>query len=905
MNCTLTNKKWEQKIRTFLLPIFYFFFLISYFFLSEATGSVVSEVEIKGLHSIAKEELLELLDIILNEQIDSRQIRQGIKRAYLKGIFEDISIEAEDGERVKIFIDVKEKDFIDKVSIDGDLGLSRKIIKRIFLFKEGEAMRYEIIEKAVEELRQEMAMRGFPLARITAEIERLKEPYRIHIHLHINAGESIKIKKITLSGIVEEKIKEIMSLSEGDIYDQVKLRKDMERIKTYYQKKGYFKPLVGPYTFIDGILSISVTPGKCLSIAINGNSAISKKNLLKEMPFFEVEDFRDDIVEEAVERMLSLYHSKGYAYAQIAPVIASRDDLIDLNFFIYEGSKVKVRGIDFTGITLPKKSLKEVMSLKEGGIYNLALVESDREAMKEFYKALGYLSANIEEFKTRYDESSQEMDISVRILEGPKTEVERIHVVGSDLINEEEIRKAIRIKPGDSYNEIDISDARYRIINLYNSRGFSDVMVFVERSFDAQEAAITFHIQEGDVTFFGKTIVRGNYRTNYEVVKREFKRPEGKPFDYSILSRARQRLYKLGLFTNVDMEILDRYDHKKDILVKLDEGNAGTVEFGFGYADYEKFRGFLDLSYRNLWGMNRQSSVRIELSSLEERYIFQYQEPWFLGKEIPFRLLLLREDRREIDIDSRETRFKLTRYTATAGIEKRLSDTMKLELYHEVSRVKTYDVQPDVILSKEDTGTLLISGIKPGIVYDTRDNPFDPKKGILSGISLKFTSPVFLSETDFVKLLLHGSVYHQLHKRFILALSLRGGIAEGYNETRELPIVERFFLGGRMTVRGYAQDTLGPKGEDGNPTGGNAYFCGNLELRTSLGKGIGIVTFIDGGNVWLKTSDIDIGNLKYTAGLGLRYSTPIGPIRIDYGRKLNREHRESRGEIHFSIGHAF
>ncbi len=904
MNCTLNNKKWERTVRKFLLFISYFFFLISYFFLSDVTGSVVSDVEIKGLHSIAKEELLELLDIIPSEQIDSRQIRQGIKRAYLKGLFEDISIEAEDGERVKIIIDIKEKDFIDEISVDGDLGLSRKIIKRIFLFKEGKAMRYEIIEKAVEELRQAIAMRGFPHAQISAEIERLKEPYRIHIHLHINTGEPIRIENINVS-VTEEEIKWIMSLSEGDIYDQVKLRKDLERIKTYYQKRGYVKPLVGPYTFTDGTLSISVTPGKCLSIAINGNRAISKKNLLKEMPFFEVEDFRDDIVEEAVERILSLYHSKGYAYAQIAPVIALQDDLIDLNFFIYEGAKVKTRGIDFTGITLPEKSLKEVMFLKEGGIYNLAFIEKDREAMKEFYKALGYLTADIEEFKTRYDESSKEMDISIKILEGPKTEVERIYVVGSNLINEEEIHKAIRIKTGDSYNEIDISDARYRIINLYTSRGFSDVMVFVERSFDRQKATLTFQIQEGNATFFGKTIVRGNYRTNYEVVKREFKQPEGKPFDYSILSRTRQRLYKLGLFTNVDIEVLDRYDHKRDVLVKLDEGNAGAVEFGFGYADYEKLRGFLDLSYRNLWGMNRQSSVRIELSSLEERYIFQYQEPWFLGKEIPFRFLLLREDRREIDIDSKETRYKLTRYTTSAGIEKRLSDTVKLEWYHEVSHVKTYDLQPDVILSKEDIGTLIISGIKPGIVYDTRDNPFDPKKGILSGISLKFTSPVFLSETDFVKLLLHGSVYHQLHKRFVIALSLRGGFAEGYNETKELPVVERFFLGGRMTVRGYDQDTLGPKGEDGNPTGGNAYFCGNLELRTYLGKGIGIVTFIDGGNAWLKTSDIDLGSLKYTTGLGLRYSTPIGPIRIDYGRKLNREPRESRGEIHFSIGHAF
>jgi outer membrane protein insertion porin family len=247
----------------------------------------------------------------------------------------------------------------------------------------------------------------------------------------------------------------------------------------------------------------------------------------------------------------------------------------------------------------------------------------------------------------------------------------------------------------------------------------------------------------------------------------------------------------------------------------------------------------------------------------------------------------------------------LKRYGATAGIEKKLSDAFKAELYYEFSLTETFDVQPDVVLSKEDTGTLAISALRPGLIYDTRDNPFDPRKGILAGISMKATSPLLLSQTDFLKLLFQGSAYQQLSKRFVFALSLRGGLAWGYNDTTELPIAERFFLGGRTTVRGYEQDTLGPKGDDGNPTGGNAFVCGNAELRTYLGRGLGIVAFLDGGNVWQKVQEMKLGSVKYTAGLGLRYNTPVGPIRIDYGHKLDRENGESSGEVHFSIGHAF
>jgi outer membrane protein insertion porin family len=230
---------------------------------------------------------------------------------------------------------------------------------------------------------------------------------------------------------------------------------------------------------------------------------------------------------------------------------------------------------------------------------------------------------------------------------------------------------------------------------------------------------------------------------------------------------------------------------------------------------------------------------------------------------------------------------------------------VKTEFYYEFSLVRTFDVQPDVILSREDTGTLAISGVRPAILYDTRDNPFDPRKGFLVGLSMKVASFLLLSETDFIKLEAYGSNFQRLSKRITLAFSVRGGVAYGLGSTEQLPIVERFFLGGRSTVRGYAQDTLGPKGADGNPTGGNAYLMGNIEFRTDIGRGFGLVPFLDMGNIWLKTGEINPMQLKFTTGLGVRYNTPVGPLRVDYGIKLSRETGESRGEIHFSVGHAF
>ncbi len=892
----------NSKFRILCLSFSILFLLISY---SEA--AIVSELQINGLYSMGQDELLYILDLHPGSIIDKDSVRLGIKRAFLKGIFEDISVEALDGENTKVVITVKERSRIENIYIEGDYAISKKKAKELFSLKEGQVLMCDMVDEAISDLKPKIASLGFPYASVDAEVEQLAEPYRVNIHLYLNTGKPEKIKKIVISGAGKENeaIRNVMQLSEGDIYNQSVLSKDIGRIKTYLKRNAYFKPEIDQHTFIDGTLTLSIHPGKRLQISVEGNDNISTEKLLQEMPFFEVQDFNDDIVAEAVHRMVSLYHTKGYPFAQVAPVSTLHDDIIILTFFLYEGPQIKTRTISFVGSSLKDKNLREIMSLKEDQIFNPDLLDSDRETLRAFYHSLGYLSADIEELQPRYEEDSQRMDIVVIVHEGLKTEIERVDIVGVHLVSEGEVRKALNIKLGDTYNEVDISDARFRMIELYANKGFPEVKVSVKRSFEGQKASLVFRIDEGPEIFFGKVIVTGNYKTNYHVIERELMQREGQPFDNSTIIKERQRLYKVGLFTDVDMDVLDRYDNKKDVLIKVREGNAGAVEFSLGYAEYERFRGIIDLSYRNLWGMNRQSSLRLELSSLERRFILQYYEPWLLSKPLPFRAFLLGEDKKEISIDTRETRYRLTRYTATVGVEKKISEILRPELYYEFSVVRTFDVKPDVILSREDKGTLVISGIRAGVILDTRDNPFYPAKGILSGISVKLTSPVFLSETNFIKLMFYGNVYHKITKGIVLAASLRGGIAQGYNKTAELPIVERFFLGGRTTVRGYEQDTLGPKGFDGNPTGGNVFLMENVEIRTSLGRGIGMVAFLDGGNVWLKTKDMEPFNFKFTTGLGLRYNTPVGPLRIDYGHKLQREKGESRGELHFSIGHAF
>jgi outer membrane protein insertion porin family len=885
-----------------LILIGFLLLSIIFTFSIEASAAAISRIDVDGLESITQEELLEILDLKINSVLDDAKVRNGIKLAFRKGIFEDIAVETDDNDKSHIIIKVRERDTIKNIYIEGNKTFTKRAIEKLFLVKENAILRYDLKDYYAAEMKSALADRGFSKASVEIKTEQTQQDYKVNLFLIITEGEPDVIKSISING-PSDKIKTLLKIAEGDIYDQSKVRKSIEKIKTYYKENNYLAAVVGPYSFDEGELIIDVDPGKKLNIIFEGNRSINSNDLLKETSIFEAGEFSEDIVDEAASRISALYHANGFPFVQIAPVITTSSDDINISFFIFEGEEISVNSIKFTGITIEEEKLSEIISLKKGSEYNPDSVDTDVKTIIELYNSLGYLNAKIEDVKIEIKQSAA--DISFLINEGSRTLIDEIEIKGARIIQPEEIRKSIELKVGDPYNEMDISNARFKIIDLYNSLGFSDTAVNVNQELTEKGMLLTFNINEMPLTFFGSTVITGNKATNYKVIKRELLYKEGSPFSRALVNKSRQKLYKLGLFTDVALEQIEKTDITKDIQVKVKEGNAGAVEFGVGYGDYERYRGSLGLSYRNLFGMNRQASFRTELSTLESRYVANYTEPWFLGYKIPFKVTFLHENRTEIVMETRETRYKLKKYSANMGVEKELNDYFKGELYYEYALVNTYDVKPGIILTKEDTGTLTISSIRPALVYDTRDNPFDPKKGILAGITLKTASGFLLSETDFVKTILSLSGYQQIFKNFVVAASFRSGFAEGFRDTEELPLVERFFLGGRTTVRGYEQDTLGPKGFDGSPTGGNAFVLTNIEFRIGLSKSFGLVAFLDGGNVWRKTSDIKLADMKYTSGLGLRYNTPVGPIRIDYGYKLQRDKGESSGELHFTIGHAF
>lgn len=889
-----------------ILKILAFLFIL--FILSDTSASQLQDksqivdIQVEGLYSIEKDELLRLLDLRVGDVIDRNSIAVGIKRVFLKGIFDDIVIEGS-SDYSTIYVRVQEKMIIDKIEISGNNHFSARFIKNNLGLKEGERINMVKINQGIRSLHEQMKKRGFPNSAIDYSITPLK-PNKCYMKFNIEEGSPEVIKKIVISGS-NEIIKSYLRLSEGDIYDETVMERFKKDVLNYFKKQGHVRVSL-KYSFQDGILYIELQGGRKLDILFIGNNFINEKTLMSEIIFDEIGEISLDMAEEIKSRLLSVYHKSGFPFADIIAIISDTPETINLNFYIFEGIRYKVREISFSGTSMPAERLIDVITSKKNEPFDFTVIESDRETLAEFFHSLGYLEVDVKKPEiSMYDDL---VDIVFFITEGQQTTISNILLKDNVFFTNEELLAQIPLKPGNPYNEIDISDSRQKIQNMYARAGFIKARVSVETTFINHSAEIKFIIDEGEITFLGKIIVVGNDKTKLKVIERELRQKEGDPLNYSLALKERYQLQRLGLFKDVDVKLSDyMFENKRDIIYYLDEANHGVIELGVGYGEYERYRFFFDLSYKNLMGMNRLGSFRTELSSMERRFILSYTDPWFLfaNRKFSLKSLLLFEDRKEKSLDTKDILYKLRRTSASVGFEKAITENIKADMYYVFSVVNTSDVKPDIILSREDVGTLIISGLKYGLIYDTRDSPFEPGEGTLAGLSIKIASALFFSETDFVKLNFYGNKYLKLSERVVLAASLSGGIAKGFHSTTELPIVERFFLGGRTSVRGYTQDTLGPKGTDGNPTGGNVFAMSNIEIRTNVGRNIGTVCFLDGGNVWQKLSQVDLSRFKFTAGIGLRYKTPVGPLRVDYGFKLNKERGESSGELHFSLGHAF
>lgn len=857
-----------------------------------------NQVIIKGLKSMKEDEFLYLLDLNKRETLDEERLNEGIKRLFLKNIFEDIVISRDDN---LIEIVVIEKPFVREIEFRGNRYFDEKFYRRVIPLKLDDRLDELKIRKSKESIERNLKDRGFPSPEIA--VERDCRELTCELIFKINEGIPQIIKKIKFTGVFDEYIYSFLELQHGDIFDRIKINEFIEKVKKYYQRRKIIGTKIS-YEFKDDELIINVTKGKSIEIELTGVESLSRKDLMEIINAHFQDKIDENVIRDSINSLIYYYQNNGFKDIKVYTLIEDKPSTLKINYIVNEGIKRTINQITLSSseneILTDKKEILGLISNSEGSPFNPEKLEDDRRRIEDFLKSKGYYSVKV--YPPEVKEVEVKIDLLFKIDLGKRIRIGEILLQIRDNVLYEEAKKILSFFENQYFNDTKLVEIKRKLLEAFQREGYIDSLVNIKYEITEDRARIEILVNPGERKFFGKSVILGNVKTKTKFIYERLTSKENQKYNPYILEEDRQALYRTGLFSRVDIKT-QRIGDSIDVIYTVEESPAGTIEFGLGYGEYEKAKGFAEISYINLFGTNKQIFSRVELSTLEKRTYLTYIDPW-LWRDLVFKSSISYNDLEVKNIDTKDTLYNLKKLSFSSGFEKKLTQNFKIEFLYEASYSKTSNVLPEVIISDQDVGKIFSSGFRMSLIYDTRDYPFDPRKGWLGGISSKLNSDFFGSEINLFKTSFYINKYTEIFKNFVLATSIRGGWIWLYGKTEDAPISERFFLGGRDTVRGYAQNTLGPKNNK-QPTGGNAFFMGNLELRSYLGKNFFLVNFIDFGNLWRRVGDVHITDLKYTSGIGLRYRTPIGPIRIDYGYKLNRQRDESRGEIHFSIGHAF
>ena len=530
-----------------------------------------------------------------------------------------------------------------------------------------------------------------------------------------------------------------------------------------------------------------------------------------------------------------------------------------------------------------------------------------------------------------------------------------VQIVGASAIPVTQLSPLIALTTGRPFYRPQLDADRDAIERHYRNAGFRNVRAEAQTTLDAsgERLDVRWAVNEGERTIVDRVLVSGNVRVSADLIREEIPLKSGSPLGDDSLIESQRRLATLGLFRRVRIvELPHSGSNTRDVLIEVEEAPATTIDYGGGLEAGRRARStggaavedridiapraFFQVSRRNLWGKNRSVTLftRVSLRPRdpgtdseptdqggygfnEYRVVGTFREPRVFDQAGDLQLTGFLEQ-------AIRTSFNFNRRGIRLDYGRRLNESVTVTGRYAFDRTRLFDIQIDPdqqLLVDRLFPQVRLSTLTGALLRDTRNDVLDPERGTLSGMETTFALRSLGSEVGFAKMSLQGFVYRRLpgNRAFTLAAGARLGVALGFARVvdgtvvDDVPASERFFAGGDSTVRGFVLDRLGTEetlNPDGFPEGGAGLVVTNVELRTPYWKGLGGVGFFDAGNVFEQAGDIRLTDLRPAAGFGLRYRSPLGPLRFDLGFNLDRQTlpngaRERGTVFHLSIGQAF
>jgi outer membrane protein insertion porin family len=636
-----------------------------------------------------------------------------------------------------------------------------------------------------------------------------------------------------------------------------------------------------------------------------------------------------------------------------------------LTFTVTRGPLHRLASLEADGNrAVPLADIAPLLALKPGEPFADGRVAAVTAAVTELYRVRGFAAVAVKPEITilaperREGEQVRAVSVRLHVTEGVQTLMGAVTVSGAAALTEARVASLLALQPGRPYYRPQLDADRDAIERLYRNEGFEDVRVEARTSLAdaASRLDLQWVITEGPRVIVDRILVSGNTRTDADFIRRAITLQTGSPLGQDAMIESQRLLAALGLFRRVRIiELPHGVSLTRDILIDVEEAPPTTIAYGGGLEATPRVRrgeglqaedridvaprGFFEVSRRNLWGKNRSVTfyTRVSLRPRdpgtesfenantvgygfnEYRILGTFREPRPFDRVGDFQLTGFLEQ-------AIRSSFNFRRRGVRAEYGRRLRGSVGVAGRYALENTRLFDVKS--ILPEDELNIdrlfpqVRLSTLTGSVFRDTRNDALDPAGGALLGTDLSFALRALGSEVGFVKSLTQGFVYRRLSPsspitlvagaRFGLAVGFEREVADG-GTVDDVPASERFFAGGDTTVRGFVLDRLGAPdtlNALGFPTGGNGLVVLNGELRSSYWKGLGAVGFVDIGNVFRRPGDIRLGELRPATGAGLRYRSPLGPLRLDVGFNLDPHLlptgvKERRTVFHLSLGQAF
>jgi outer membrane protein assembly complex protein YaeT len=480
--------------------------------------------------------------------------------------------------------------------------------------------------------------------------------------------------------------------------------------------------------------------------------------------------------------------------------------------------------------------------------------------------------------------------------------------------------EALPLRPKQPLNKEDFDRSKALLLTRLHDAGYARAQVVPRTEVDAEQhtATVTFTLVPGSETVFGRITVQGAQQVEEQAIRHQLTIHEGQRASDKDLAASADAIYSLGMFQAVTPRALnpEAADEPLDVAFEVIERKRHGLQFGIGYSSTEGFRTQVEWTHRNLFGGAQQLTLSTRYSSIEQRGEVKLRLPYFLAARTAFTQTLFARNEQEVGFTGggffgvsgeAQPAFDLFSVGTESRVEHRFTETLSGVVglnfsYNDFSNVNQMALTTAEQEIAQDN-TLLVQFVEGQ--YNTSDSLLNPTRGTVLRGRIDHSTTALISDVSFVKLVLEARHYLPLSQQLLLATRLELGSIEPYGASTEVPFNVRFFAGGPGSVRGFQLNRLGPLNADGDPIGGMSLIEGSAELRFPLFGDFGAVLFVDFGNVFASSFTYRLGDLRYAVGPGLRYNTPVGPLRLDLGVIVDRRPGEDFGRIEFSIGQAF